>query len=259
MQIFLTVAIALAVTETAVLATSIYLHRGLAHRSLKIHPVADVIFRTILWLTTGQSRQEWVAIHRKHHAFTDAEGDPHSPRLLGYWRIQLFNAYYYVVAGRDRGITLKYAPDLAPDRLERALFSHGVLGLALGIIALCVLLGVPFGLLAAGLHAGLYVGVVAPLINAVGHWRGQQNFDNTARNSRVLAWITGGESLHNNHHAHPRAPRFSVRTTEFDPSWPVIRALAALRLIVIAGAPVRLARTPSVLHSAVQRAASEER
>ena len=69
---------------------------------------------------------------------------------------------------------------------------------------------------------------------------GQQNFDNTAFNSRVLAWITGGESLHNNHHAHPRAPKFSVRTREFDPSWPVIRVLAAVRLIAVVGASVRL-------------------
>ena len=129
-------------TQTAVLATSIYLHRGLAHRSLRIHPAADLIFRTLLWLTTGQSRQQWVAIHRKHHAFTDAEGDPHSPRLLGYWRVQLFNAYYYVVAGRDRGITEKYAPDLAPDRLERAVFSHGIVGITLGIIALAASLQV---------------------------------------------------------------------------------------------------------------------
>jgi stearoyl-CoA desaturase (Delta-9 desaturase) len=259
MHILLVIAVALALTETAVLATSIYLHRGLAHRSLKIHPVADVLFRTILWLTTGQARQEWVAIHRKHHAFTDAEGDPHSPRLLGYWRVQLFNAYYYIVAGRDRGITGKYAPDLAPDRLDRVLFSHGALGLAVGVIALCLLLGLSAGLLAAGIHAVLYVMVMAPVINAVGHWRGQQNYDNTARNSRVLAWITGGESLHNNHHAHPRAPRFSVRATEFDPSWPVIRMLAALRLVVIAGTTVRLARAPSITRFGARATAPSER
>ena len=258
MHIVLPIVVALALTEIAVFATSIYLHRGLAHRSLTIHPVAEVIFRTILWLTTGQSRQQWVAIHRKHHAFTDAEGDPHSPRLRGYWRIQLFNAYYYVIAGRDRSLIKKYAPDLPPDRLERALFSRGIVGLTLGITALCVLMGLSSGLIAAGMHAALYVGVVAPLINAVGHWRGQKNYDNTARNSRVLAWFTGGESLHNNHHAHPRAPRFSVRSAEFDPSWPVIRALASLRLLVIAGAPVRLARGTSVLQSPAQRIALRE-
>jgi len=61
----------------------------------------------------------------------------------------------------------------------------------------------------------------------------------------VLAWVTGGESLHNNHHAHPRAPRFSVRGWEFDPSWPFIRALAAVGLLVIDGAPVGLGRAPS--------------
>jgi stearoyl-CoA desaturase (delta-9 desaturase) len=55
-----------------------------------------------------------------------------------------------------------------------------------------------------------------------------------------LAWVTGGESLHNNHHAYPRAPKFSMRRFEFDPSWVVIRGLALLRLLEIVGAPVRL-------------------
>ena len=246
MQFLVVVAVALALTEVAVLATSIYLHRGLAHRSLEIHPAAGLLFRTILWLTTGQSRQEWVAVHRKHHVFTDCAGDPHSPRLLGFWRVQLMNVYYYIVASRDRATIAKYAPDLAPDRLDRVLFSRGPLGLATGVTALCLVLGLPAGLLAGGMHAVLYVGVVAPLINAVGHWRGGRNYDNTARNSIVLAWVTGGESLHNNHHAHPRAPKFSVRSREFDPSWPVIRALAALRLLAIAAPPVRLARAPSL-------------
>ena len=59
---------------------------------------------------------------------------------------------------------------------------------------------------------------------------------NTAYNSSILAWMTGGESLHNNHHAHPRSPRFSVRRSEFDPSWLVIRALAAVKLVAIVGA-----------------------
>jgi stearoyl-CoA desaturase (delta-9 desaturase) len=82
---------ALGLTQAAVLATSIYLHRALAHRSLRVHPIADTLFRTLLWLTTGQRRQQWVAVHRKHHHFTDRDGDPHSPRLLGLWRVQLFN------------------------------------------------------------------------------------------------------------------------------------------------------------------------
>src|SRR5438045_176640 len=123
--------------------------------------------------------------------------------------------------------------DLPEDRLDRAVFSRGWVGLGVGLALLCLALGVRAALVAALAHAVLYVFVMAPLINALGHWRGAQNFSNTAYNSRVLAWITGGESLHNNHHARPRAPKFSVRRFEFDPSWVVIRALAAVKLVVI--------------------------
>jgi len=232
--------IAIALTQAAVVATSVYLHRALAHRALVVHPVADVLFRTTLWLTTGMRRQAWVAVHRKHHAFTDREGDPHSPRLLGLWCVQLLNAYYYQREARNPHTIQTFAPDLPEDRLDRALFSRGVVGLALGTSLLCLLLGVGSGLIAALIHAVLYVGVLAPLINGIGHWRGAQNFVNTAYNSRVLAWVTGGESLHNNHHAAPRSPKFSVLRAEVDPSWLVIRALAAVGLIVIVGPRLRL-------------------
>lgn len=239
-EVWVVPVVAVALVQAAVIATSVYLHRALAHRALVVHPVADVLFRTVLWLTTGQRRQEWVAVHRKHHAFTDQEGDPHSPRLLGFWRVQLLNVYYYMREARNRGTIEKFAPDVPEDRLDRAVFSRGLVGLGLGVALLCLVLGVWPGLIAALAHALLYVFVLAPLINGVGHWRGAQNFSNTAYNSSALAWVTGGESLHNNHHAHPRAPKFSVRRFEFDPSWVVIRALAAVGLVVIVGATVSL-------------------
>jgi stearoyl-CoA desaturase (delta-9 desaturase) len=226
---------AIVLTQVAVIATSIYLHRALAHRSLRLHPIVDVAFRTVLWLTTGQSRQEWVAVHRKHHTYTDVEGDPHSPQRLGFWRVQFFNVAYYMREARNPDTLATFAPDLRPDRLDRVLFSHGVLGLGVGWIALCVLIGFWPGVVAGLLHTGLYVFVMAPLINALGHWRGSKNFENTAYNSRVLSWITGGESLHNNHHAHPRSAKFSFRRWEFDPSWVIIRSLSATGLLVIVG------------------------
>jgi stearoyl-CoA desaturase (delta-9 desaturase) len=233
--------VAVAITQVTTIATSIYLHRALAHRSLHVHPLMDLVFRALLWITTGQRRQQWVAVHRKHHTFTDRPGDPHSPRLLGVWRVLLLNVYYYAREARKPETRKQFAPDLPEDRLDRALFSHGWLGIGLGLAVLCWTLGVWGGLAAGVLHAVLYVFVVAPLINGLGHWRGAQNFsNNTAYNSRILAWVTAGESLHNNHHAHPRAPRFSMRRFEFDPSWLVIRAFAAVRLIAIVGASVRL-------------------
>jgi stearoyl-CoA desaturase (Delta-9 desaturase) len=243
----LTVAfVTIALTQLALIATSIYLHRGLAHRALIVHPLADVLFRTLLWLTTGQRRQEWVAVHRKHHAFTDRPGDPHSPRLLGFWRVQLLNAYYYAREARNPDTLQKFAPDFPPDRWERMLFSRGWVGPVAGVGLLCSILGSMPGLIVGLGHAVLYVLVFAPLINGLGHWRGRQTFANSAYNWRLLAWVTGGEALHNNHHAHPRAPKFSARRLEFDPSWLVIRALVIARLIVIAGPSIGLARGPEV-------------
>jgi stearoyl-CoA desaturase (Delta-9 desaturase) len=234
-EVGLIVLIALALTQVAVIATSIYLHRGLAHGSLAIHPITGLFFRGLLWLTTGQRRQEWVAVHRKHHAFTDREGDPHSPRLLGFWRVQLLNVYYYIREAKNPDTIRRFAPDIQADWLDRRVFCRGWVGMALGTALSCLVFGLWVGLLAMALHAILYVFLLAPLINGLGHWRGGQNFDNTAYNSRVLAWVTGGESLHNNHHALPRAPKFSVRAWECDPSWLVIRTLAAMRLLVVVG------------------------
>ena len=245
-QALTVVLVTMALTQLAVIATSIYLHRGLAHRALVVHPAADVLFRMVLWLTTGQGRQEWVAVHRKHHTFTDRPGDPHSPRLLGFWRVQLLNVYYYAREARNPDTLQRFAPDLPPDRWDRALFSWGWAGPVAGVGLLCAVLGVVPGLIVGLGHAILYVFVFAPLINGLGHWRGGQNFANTAYNWRLLAWVTGGESLHNNHHAPPRAPKFSVRRLEFDPSWVVIRALAIARLIVIVGTSIRLSSVSDV-------------
>ena len=231
--------VALTLTQIAAIATSVYLHRGLAHRSLRLHPVADVGFRVVLWLTTGQTRREWVAVHRKHHTFTDREGDPHSPRLLGLWRVQLWNVYYYMREARNPETIRTFAPDVAEDWGDRRIFSRGVSGVTVGIALLCIVLGVWAGLVTGLLHAVLYVFVLAPVINGLGHWRGTQNFPNTAYNSKALSWVTGGESLHNNHHAYPRAAKFSMRRFEFDPSWLVIRCLGAVGLVEIVGAGLR--------------------
>ena len=233
--------VAIVVTQIAALSTSVYLHRALAHRALAVYPVGDALFRAVLWLTTGQDRRQWVAVHRKHHAFTDRDGDPHSPRLLGFWRVQLLNVYYYAREARNPDTLRTFAPDIRIDRLD-TLFSLGWLGPLLGTAMLCMLFGLWTGLLAAGLHAVLYVFVLAPLINGLGHWRGSQNFANTAYNSPLMAWLTGGESLHNNHHAHARSPKFSMRRWEFDPSWPVIRLLVVARLIAVTRSPVRLSQ-----------------
>lgn len=223
-------AAAAVVVQIAVFSTTIYLHRAAAHRAVTLNPIVAWVFRLAIWLSTGIVPREWVAVHRKHHAFTDEEGDPHSPRLEGFWKIQLGNVFYYIREARNRQTVETYAKDMKPDFWDRALFDHGNIGLIAGTAVLCSLLGIGWGLLAAGLHALSYIFLLSSSINGLCHWIGYKNFDNTATNIRTVALLTGGEGLHNNHHGRPRSARFSFRPSEIDTAWWVIRTLAVFRL-----------------------------
>jgi stearoyl-CoA desaturase (delta-9 desaturase) len=229
-SLVLSLVIAVILIQIATFSTTIYLHRAATHRALELHPAVAWAFRLALWLTTGLSTREWVAVHRKHHAFTDEEGDPHSPALEGFWKVQLGNVFYYMREVRNPEVVERYARDIKDDWFERNVFKHGFLGLAVGTVVLCSMIGLWWGLLAAGIHAVMYVFVLSSSINGLCHHVGYKNFDNTATNLRFLALLTGGEGLHNNHHGYPRSPKFSWRPSEIDPAWPVIKLLIALRL-----------------------------
>lgn len=225
-----TVIVSASVLQAAVFSTTIYLHRAAAHRALGLHPAVRWLFRLTLWMTTGMVARQWVAVHRKHHAFTDEKGDPHSPYLEGFWHVQLGNIFYYVKEARNKETVKEYAKDIEQDGWDRYVFNHGAWGPLIGIVLLCLVLGIKWGLLAAGIHAFLYVFVLSSSINGLCHYVGYKNFDNTATNLRVLALLTGGEGLHNNHHGFPRSPKFSVRPSEIDPAWSVITLLTWLDL-----------------------------
>ena len=218
------------VIQTAVFSTTIYLHRTATHKALVLHPAIEWMFKFALWITTGQVTKEWVAVHRKHHAFTDEEGDPHSPRLEGFWNVQLGNVFYYVREIKNTDVVERYARDIKEGWWDTHVFNRGLLGLAIGTAALCAVLGIGWGLLAAGIHAVMYVFVLSSSINGLCHHVGYKNFANSATNIRFLALLTGGEGLHNNHHGYPRSPKFSWRRSEFVPAWPVIKLLIALKL-----------------------------
>jgi stearoyl-CoA desaturase (delta-9 desaturase) len=224
------------VTQIAVLGTTIYLHRTATHMALTMNPAVEWMFKFSLWLTTGLSTKEWVAVHRKHHAFTDKEGDPHSPMLEGFWNVQLGNVYYYMREVKKTDVVARYARDIHEGWWDTEVFRRGLVGLAVGTVILCTTLTLGFGLsigwglLAAGVHAVMYVFVLSSSINGLCHHVGYKNFDNTATNIRVLALLTGGEGLHNNHHGYPRSPKFSFKWSEIDPAWPFIKLLIALNL-----------------------------
>src|SRR5690242_19060505 len=134
--LIVSLAIAVALTQLATFSTTIYLHRCATHRALTLHPAIACLFRFSFWITTGLAMKEWVAVHRKPHAFTDEEGDPHSPRVLGFWPVQLGNVFYYVRETRNPATLEKYAHDITVDRWDRLLFNYGFVGPVLGTAAL---------------------------------------------------------------------------------------------------------------------------
>jgi stearoyl-CoA desaturase (Delta-9 desaturase) len=225
--ILLGVVTGLAVTQLANFATTVYLHRGLAHRALTVRPWLGFAFRVVIWLTTGMRPRQWVAVHRKHHAFTDQTDDPHSPARLGWVRVQLTNPGLYRRVARDEDQVLRYSRDLPPTRVDRLLFDRALLGLGLGIALLVVTIGWQAALIAAPLHMAAYLGL-SGAVNAVAHTFGRRPFATSATNVQWLAFLTAGEGLHNNHHAAPTSARFSLGRFEFDPSWRVIKVLSRL-------------------------------
>jgi stearoyl-CoA desaturase (delta-9 desaturase) len=224
------------VTEITILATTVYLHRTLSHRALAIQPAAALPFRILLWITTGMRPREWVAVHRKHHAATDTTEDPHSPIVHGFWRVQLGNVGLYKKVAGDEVAVRRYARDIPTDRLDRALFDHALLGLGIGtaiamLFTSLIGLGWEVGLLGSLLHAGMYV-MLSGAINAVGHTYGSRPHQNSATNGQLLALITAGEGLHNNHHAAPTSATFALHG-ELDPGWWLIRALRRCGLATV--------------------------
>ncbi|HYD10264.1 MAG TPA: fatty acid desaturase [Acidimicrobiales bacterium] len=212
----------LAVCQLATLVTTVYLHRALSHRALTLGGPLTAVLRTITWITTGIKPRQWVAVHRKHHAHTDVEGDPHSPIIEGFAQVQLGNVGLYRKVANDETQVRRYARDLPADAWDRALFDRALLGLGLGIALLVVVLGPWWGLYAAVVHTVSYL-LLNAAVNAIGHTWGKQPHPNTARNSQLLALLTAGEGLHNNHHAIPTSARLAMAKGQLDPGWWFIR------------------------------------
>jgi stearoyl-CoA desaturase (Delta-9 desaturase) len=249
--VLLAVVVGFGITLLANLATTIYLHRALAHRALTLRRPAAEAFRFLVWVTTGIRPRQWVAVHRKHHAFTDVEGDPHSPVLHGWVKVQLLNVQMYRQEARNPETLARYAKDVPPTALDRLLYDRALVGLGLGVAVLVLAFGWPIGLLAAFVHVNLYLGGSAA-VNAIGHHFGRRPYPNGAGNLQWLAFLTAGEGLHNNHHAAPTSAKLSHRWYEIDPAWYLIKVLTWLRLARVRLAELRLA--PAKLRSRAEAA-----
>jgi stearoyl-CoA desaturase (Delta-9 desaturase) len=229
------------------LGVTIGFHRHLTHRSFKTSPLLRGVLAALGSAAIEGPVISWVADHRKHHAFSDLPGDPHSPHVdhgLG-WRGELRGLAHahvgWLFLHGQRAATERYAPDLLADPVVRFVNTTSPLWVLLG-------LAVPFGLgvalgdsIAAGLTGLLWGGAVRVFvlhhvtysINSLCHYYGRQRFD-TGDHSRNLAWLSLaslGEAWHNNHHAFPTSAFHGLHRHEIDPSALVIRLLERTGLI----------------------------
>lgn len=225
----------LVVTHITILAVTIFLHRSQAHKSVELHPIVSHFFRLWLWLTTGQVTKQWVAIHRKHHRYSDLDGDPHSPHVFGVWRVLFKGAWLYHSASKDTDMVNSYGVGTPDDWIERNIYSaHSRLGILLMLVIDCLLFG-PWGLLVWGIQMIWIPFWAAGVINGIAHWVGYRNGTTKDHSRNISPWgiIVGGEELHNNHHLDPSSPRLSRRWFEFDAGWFWIKVFSYLKLATI--------------------------
>ena len=220
------------------LGITVGFHRLFTHRAFKTGPTVRAILAVLGSAAIEGPVISWVADHRKHHAFSDRPGDPHSPHVdhgVG-WRGALKGLLHahvgWLFLHTHRGRRTRYAPDLLADpvvsRIDRTFLVWALGGLA-AAFGLGVAIG---GTVGAGLTALLWGGGVRMLvvhhvtysINSLCHFFGRQRFK-TPDESRNLAWLsffTFGEAWHNNHHAFPTSFRHGMTRWQFDPSAGVI-------------------------------------
>jgi len=218
--------------QISLMATTLYLHRDQAHRAIDLHPALRHFFRFWMWLTSGMVTREWVAVHRKHHALCEKVGDPHSPVVFGLKKVLLEGAELYRVDARNADVVAKYSRGTPDDWLERKFYlPHTTLGIYT-LLTLNVLLFGVIGITIFAVQMAAMPVLSAGIINGLGHARGYRNFesDDAATNLYPIAFLIGGEELHNNHHAFPSSAKFSVRPWEFDIGWMYITIFKALGL-----------------------------
>jgi stearoyl-CoA desaturase (delta-9 desaturase) len=225
----------LLVTHITILAVTIFLHRSQAHKAVELHPVIAHFFRFWLWLTTGMVTKQWVAIHRKHHRYSDVEGDPHTPHVYGIWHVLFKGAGLYHSASKDKEMIEQYGVGTPNDWIEQNLYaSHSRLGILLMLVIDCLFFG-PWGLIVWGIQMIWIPFWAAGVINGVAHWIGYRNGETKDHSRNISPWgiLIGGEELHNNHHLAPASPKLSRQWYEFDIGWFWIRTFEILNLVTV--------------------------
>jgi stearoyl-CoA desaturase (delta-9 desaturase) len=239
-------AIAAAMYLLTAVGITVGFHRLLTHRSFQTSKPIEYAFAVLGSMAVQGPVVSWVADHRKHHAHTDEEGDPHSPHvghegglrgmLSGLWHAHAG----WLMSTQGRADWKRFAPDLYEDSGMRAIGRAFVplvfLSLALpalaGYLVSGTIAGAATGLLWGGLVRIFFVHHVTWSVNSVCHFFGSRRFDTDDHSTNVfwLALPSLGESWHHNHHAFPRSATHGLKRGELDPSGAIIATMEKVGL-----------------------------
>ncbi|MER1968611.1 fatty acid desaturase [Castellaniella sp. GW247-6E4] len=241
------IAVTLVLTHITIAAVTIFLHRSQAHRGVDLHPAVMHFFRFWLWLTTGMVTKEWVAIHRKHHAKCERQGDPHSPAVFGLSQVFFRGAELYRAEASNPETLARFGHGTPDDWLERRLYTrYSLLGILIMLTVDLALFGV-IGLTVWAVQMAWIPFWAAGIVNGLGHAWGYRNYACPDDSTNVSPWglLIGGEELHNNHHAYGTSAKFSTKWYEFDLGWTYIRMLQAVGLARVRRVAPRLRLQPA--------------
>jgi len=200
-------------------------------------------FRFWLWMTTGMVTKEWTAIHRKHHAKCEHEGDPHSPVVFGIKKVFFEGSELYRQEAKNRETLDRYGHNTPDDWVERHIYTgRSRLGVSLMLIINVALFGA-LGLTVWAIQMIWIPITAAGIINGIGHWWGYRNFEAADASTNVSPWgiLIGGEELHNNHHTYPTSAKLSVKPYEFDIGWMYISIFQSVGLAKVKKLPPKMA------------------
>jgi stearoyl-CoA desaturase (delta-9 desaturase) len=217
-------------------------HRLFTHGSFKAKRVLRIVLAVVGSMGVEGSVTSWVATHRRHHMFSDAAGDPHSPHRYGVGGTALLRGLAFAHIGwlftADASCADRYAPDMVRDgdmRKVSALFP------VLALLSLAIPFGIGYalaGTLTGAITALIWAGLVRMAllhhatwgVNSLCHTFGRRPFatKDQSTNLRILAVLSLGESWHNAHHAHPTWARHGALRGQLDPSAFVIRSFERL-------------------------------
>ncbi|MCC6755692.1 MAG: fatty acid desaturase [Solirubrobacterales bacterium] len=221
-------------------------HRLLTHRSFQTFKPVEYLFAILGSMAVQGPVNTWVADHRKHHAHTDQEGDPHSPHVGHDGGVKgvlsgLFHAHVgWTFTEHGKADQQKYARDLYEDRGMRFISDWFPLWVVLGLLIPALagylvtgtMAGAAGGFLWGGLVRVFLLHHVTWSINSVCHFLGSRRFDVDDQSTNVfwLAIPSLGEAWHHNHHAFPRSASHGLKKWEIDISAGVIRVMEKVGL-----------------------------